>query len=176
MVNVKKINDIIIYFADNVSDLTVTKLMKLFYYVDFISFAEKEKTVTNDIYYKLPYGPVPSFIKNEIDTLAFNTELGKIDPDIGVKDQQLSKYVELKKKKFGNHSGFIIVSKKKRDSTLQNLSKYEIELLKKVVVKYGKKTAKYLSDKTHKEKPYLLTNENAVIDYKLAKMLDLRTI
>ena len=68
-INVDKIKVIISYLADKVDKLYVTKLMKLFYYIDFISYAERKSSITNDVYYKLPYGPIPSFIKSEIDNL-----------------------------------------------------------------------------------------------------------
>lgn len=170
MVNVNKINDILTFFADNIPDLTVTKIMKLFYYVDFVSYAEKDTPVTNDVYYKLPYGPIPSFIKNEINTLTFNTMLGS---EIG--DLQLSKKFSVEQKKIGKYKGYIIKNTGKRGS-LDNLSGYEVGLVKRVLKKFGKSTARELVNSTHKEKPYLLTNENSIIDYELAKLLDLSTI
>lgn len=170
MINIEKVNDILSYFADNVQDLTVTKIMKLFYYVDFISFAEKDIPVTNDTYYKLPYGPIPSFIKNEINTITFSKVLG-----LKANDSQLSKNFSVESKTIGRYKGFIIKNLGKK-TPLKNLSEYEVELVKRVIKKFGTSTAKELTNRTHKEKPYLLTNENSVIDYGLAKLLDLKSI
>lgn len=170
MINIDKINDILAYFADNVTDLTVTKIMKLFYYVDFVSFAEKDTSVTNDVYYKLPYGPIPSFIKNEINTLTFNTVLGS---EIG--DFQLSKNFSVEQKQMGRYKGYVIKNTGKK-GLLNNLSNYEVALVKRILKRFGKSTAKELTNRSHKEKPYLLTNENSVIDYSLAKLLDLSSI
>lgn len=170
MINVSKINDILTYFADNVPDLTVTKIMKLFYYVDFISYAEKDTPVTNDVYYKLPYGPIPSFIKNEINTLTFSTMLG-----LEMGESQLSKNFIVEQKKMGKYTGYVVKNIGKK-SSLGNLSSYEVSLLKRILKKFGKSTAKELVNCTHKEKPYLLTNENSVIEYRLSKLLDLSSI
>ncbi len=170
MINVNKINDILGFFSDNVSDLTVTKIMKLFYYVDFVSFAEKNTSVTNDVYYKLPYGPIPSFIKNEINTLTFKTMLGAEAGDL-----QISKNFGVEQKKIGKYDAYVVKNNGKK-SSLENLSGYEVELIKRILNKFGKKTAKELTDRTHKEKPYLLTNENSIIDYKLASFLNTSSI
>ncbi|MCX6762966.1 MAG: Panacea domain-containing protein [Candidatus Moranbacteria bacterium] len=168
--NIGKINDMLAFFADNVPDLTVTKIMKLFYYSDFISFAEKDTPITNDVYYKLPYGPVPTFIKNEINTLTFSTMLG-----VEIGNSQLSKNFGVEQKQMGRYKGFVVKNTSKK-SNLDNLSSYEVSLIKRVVKKFGNYTAKKLTDQSHKEKPYLLTNENSVIEYKLAKLLDVSSI
>jgi len=171
MINIEKVNDILSYFAENVPDLTVTKTMKLFYYVDFVSFAEKDTPVTNDVYYKLPYGPVPSFIKNEISTIIFKSTL-----HIPVEtDSQLSENFTAERKKIGQYDGFVI-NKKGRKASLTHLSKYEIDLVKRIVKKFGKYTAKQLTTATHNEKPYLYTSENSVIDYSLSKHLNVKAI
>ncbi len=161
-INIAKIKTIILFFADKVKKLHVTKLMKLFYYVDFLAYAERKSSVTNDIYYKLPYGPVPSFIKNEIDNLE----------GLVVEDEfksQFSDIIELKESK--DKYGKLVVPKGKKTYNLKLLSEYERELISGVIKKLGDKTASALTRKTHKEKPYLATSNNAVIDYELANKL-----
>ena len=165
-INIDKIKVIILYLADRVNNLYVTKLMKLFYYIDFISYAERKSSITNDVYYKLPYGPIPSFIKSEIDNLtgSFSEE------DI---KSQFSDIIKLE----GNEDryGKIIVSKNKKYS-LKKLSEYEIDLINRIIKKIGGKTARFLTNKTHKEQPYLLTSKNSIISYELAEMLGGRKI
>lgn len=170
MVNIDKINDILSYFIENVPNLTLTKIMKLFYYVDFVSFAEKETSVTNDTYYKLPYGPIPSFIKNEINTIIFNNT-----QDVEKAESQLSKTFTVEQKMIGRYKGFII-KKTTTKSTLKNLSEYETDLIKRIVNRYGRYTAGQLTTASHKEQPYRLTSKNSIIDYNLSKLLDLKSI
>jgi len=168
VVKIDKIRVISSYLADKIDNLYVTKLMKLFYYIDFISYAERGSPITNDIYYKLPYGPVPSFIKSEIDNLKNPLE------ELGVKiKSQLSSNIKLEE--LANKDGEIIVNVAKRYD-LRKMSEYEKKLVDLVIEKLGKKTSKFLTQKTHKEKPYLFTSRNSVIDYELANSLGGRTV
>jgi len=165
-IDIGKVKIIIAYLADKIDKLYVTKLMKLLYYIDFISYAEtKGSSVTNDIYYKLPYGPVPSFVKNEID----NLEEPVMESEI---KGQFADIIRLDNSKDKN--GKVVVGKKKYD--LKKLSQYEKDLIDEVIKKLGKKTASFLTSKTHREKPYLLTNNNSVIDYELAYRLGGRDV
>ena len=165
-INIDKIKVIISYLADKVDKLYVTKLMKLFYYIDFISYAERKSSITNDVYYKLPYGPIPSFIKSEIDNLtgSFSEE------DI---KSQFSDIIKLEENE--DKYGKIIVSRNKKYN-LKNLSEYEIDLINEIIKKIGSKTARFLTNKTHKEQPYLLTSKNSIINYELAERLGDRKI
>lgn len=157
------------YLADNIKDLYLTKLFKLFYYIDFIAMNERGAPITNDLYYKLPYGPVPSFIKNEIDSLLLrenSEEYGSIffkNLTCGlIKDKEF-KAVLLKKKKDYFYS-------------LRDFSQYERNLLGRIVKKFKNTSSAVLSKKTHKEKPYLLTSDNSIIDYSLATELNPKEI
>jgi uncharacterized phage-associated protein len=165
-INVDKIKTIISYLAEKTDKLYITKLMKLFYYIDFISYAERNSSVTNDIYYKLPYGPIPSFIKSEIDNLVINP----MDKSV---ESQFSDCIKLQEDKDKNGKTIIGFGK---GYNLKNLSEYELDLINEIIKKIGDKTAKALTNKTHKEKPYLLTSENSVISYELANTLGGRDV
>jgi uncharacterized phage-associated protein len=166
-VDLDKVAIITAYFADNTEGLYVTKLLKLFYYLDFISYKLRGASVTNDVYFKFQYGPVPSAIKNEIDTLVVENIMGATYKSI------LSPYVELKRDLINN--GSLIVSKGK-EYNLRKLSNSEIELVKVIAETFKKTNAKTLSNQTHKEKPWLSTSDRSVIDYGLAEELDISKI
>ena len=166
-VDLEKVGIIAAYFADNTKELYVTKLLKLFYYLDFISYKMRGASVTNDVYLKLPYGPVPSTIKNEIDVLSVENILGT-----GFKSQ-LSSYIKLEKGKDDN--GNIVISKGK-EYNLRKLSNAELELMKSIAETFKNTKATTLSNQTHREKPWLSTSANSVIDYKLAEGLDIAKI
>jgi len=167
IIKVDKTKTIILYLAKNVKKLYVTKLMKLLYYIDFLSYAERGSSVTNDIYYKLPYGPVPSFVKSEIDNLE-----GPV-----MEDQFKSQFSDIIDLKNSNDQyGKIVTVKEGKSYDLRLLPEYEKDLIDVVIKKLGDKSASYLTRKTHREKPYLSTSENAVIDYGLAKLLGGRKV
>lgn len=167
-VDIDKIKVIISYLSEKIYKLHVTKLLKLFYYIDFISCAERgdDASITNDIYYKLPYGPVPSFIKSEIDNLE-----GAV-----IEDKFKSQFADIIRLKESEDSyGKLVVSKGKKYD-LRKISPYEKKLIDEIIKKLGGKTASFLTKKTHKEKPYLLTGINSVIDYSLANELGGRKV
>ncbi|MDD4110590.1 MAG: Panacea domain-containing protein [Clostridia bacterium] len=166
IIDFEKINTIASYCAEKTTDLYVTKFLKFCYYLDFISYNQRGASVTNDIYYKLPYGPVPSFIKNEIDNLE-GVILGKESVS------QLSKSIALQTGK--GDFGKVIVNRNKRYN-LKKLSEYELKLLDEIIKTFKGYTARKLSAKTHREKPYIMSSENSVIDYELAKYLDIKKI
>lgn len=166
-VDFEKVGIIASYFADHTKKLYVTKLLKLFYYLDFISYKTRGAPVTNDVYFKLPYGPVPSAIKNEIDILSQDNVLGT-----GFK-RQLSSYIKLQRDE--KDSGNLVININ-RDYNLRKLANSELELLKSITETFKETTAKALSNQTHREKPWLSTSDNSVIDYRLAEGLDAHKI
>ena len=163
----EKVAIIASYFAEHTKELYVTKLLKLFYYLDFISYKIRGSSVTNDVYFKLPYGPVPSTIKNSIDLLSKENIIGKEFKS------QLSPYIELVKDIDGN--GNRIISKGKKYN-LRKLSNSEIELVKCLAKTFENTKSKTLSSQTHREKPWLSTSDSSVINYGLADGLDVSKI
>jgi uncharacterized phage-associated protein len=166
-IDFEKVGIIASYFAENTKELYVTKLLKLFYYLDFISYKSRGASVTNDIYFKMPYGPVPSNIKDHIDLLSEDNIFG------GEFKSQLSPYIKLEKSADGN--GNLIISKGK-EYNLRKLSNSELELVKCIAETFKDTKAKALSNQTHREKPWLSTSDFSVIDYGLADGLDVEKI
>ncbi len=166
-IDFEKIGIISSYFAENTKDLYVTKLLKLFYYFDFISYKIRGAPITNDIYLKLPYGPVPIAIKNEIDLL---TAKGLMGPKCR---SQLRAYIKLQPDVDENGKR---VTSTNKNYNLRKLSNFELELMKNLAKTFENTRAKTLSRKTHKEKPWRLTSRNTVISYELADELDIKEI
>jgi prephenate dehydrogenase len=56
----EKYKNAVLFFAKNLNkfQLGKTKLAKLLYYLDFISYRDKKKTVTGTLYYKQEFGPL----------------------------------------------------------------------------------------------------------------------
>lgn len=158
-IDLDKVIDILLYLTENIESLYVTKALKIFYYLDFISLSERGAPITNDIYFKLPYGPIPSFIKNEIDNLSVG------------ENSQLKDYFNIEKKGTSK-----LIKKNKGIKRKLKFSEYEKTLIGYVVTKIGKKGTSQIVEKTHKEKPYLLTEDNSIIDYSLSSTLNGRKI
>ena len=166
-VDFEKVGIIASYFADNTDELYVTKLLKLFYYLDFISYKMRGAPVTNDVYFKLPYGPVPSAIKNEIDVLSIENVFGA-----GFKSQ-LSSFIGLESTADANGKKIV---PKKEDYNLRKLSNSELGLIKELAETFKDTKATTLSRQTHNEKPWKSTSDNSVISYELAQDLDVSKI
>lgn len=165
-VDFEKIGLIASYLASNTERPYVTKLLKLFYYIDFVSYNQRGASVTNDTYYKFPYGPVPTLIKNELDLLS-NDLMGS-----GIKTQ-LSRYILLEddSDKFGK-----IVKSKVAPDISKKLSPFERRLVEIVAGTFRITNAKTLSNQTHREKPWLLSSEYSAIDYELSKELNVKKL
>ena len=61
----ERLRELILYVAGRSKDAPkfgATKLNKLLYYADFVSFAKYGRPLTNAQYRKLPYGPVPTSV------------------------------------------------------------------------------------------------------------------
>lgn len=173
---IEKIKSSAYYLVENIGSLYVTKFLKLMYYLDFISVLETGHPVTNDTYYHLPYGPVPTFIKDSVTTL--KEDIKKEQEDI-IKDDSGNdfKMTTVFQEIFSldkDGGTYKIVTKKEPDMT--HLSLYEKGLLDDLVKEFKDKTAKQLVEKTHAEAPYMQTSMLDVIDYKLAFHLDRKTI
>lgn len=163
--NIEKVRAISSYLSNEVAKLYVTKFYKLLYYIDFIAYAKRGSPVTGDLYYKLPYGPVPTLIKNEVDNLSSS------DPEI---KSQLIKNVELVDA-VGDGTKHILNNITKEIDTAA-LSETEWNIVKAVVKKFQKTPSSVLSSRTHREAPYRLTSASSSISYQFANKLDVDSI
>ena len=70
MIPIKKLKAVILFFGTHTDTkfLGKVKLMKLFYFLDFMHVKNYGSPVTYDNYINLEHGPIPSAIKNLVDT------------------------------------------------------------------------------------------------------------
>lgn len=172
----EKIKQSTIYLTAKINKLYFTKFLKLMYYFDFLSILERGKPVTNDIYYKLPFGPVPTFIKEQMNLLS---KKGKEQEKelFSATDSKLFKSIfddVIDLSHDTTTKGFLI--KAKAESDYGYLSDYEKGLLDDISNEFKNKTATDLVKKTHQEPPYIQTPPNNIIDYKLAFYLEIKDI
>lgn len=153
-----KLKAILLYFCKNTNPrfLGKTKLMKLFYFLDFLHIKRYGVPVTYDEYYHLEHGPIPTIIKNLIDNLADN-------PD----DSVLSDTIIIEKNEGQNLQRVVKIRElNKEDESL--LSKSELDVLGEVCARFGEQSTKIVEKASHEEAPWLLTNELEKISYSLA--------
>lgn len=130
--------------------LHATKLNKLLYYLDFVSFRDEEKPVTGDIYIHEKYGPVPASLDAMLATLK---QEGAIDTEIeAYKDGELTR--------------FVIKDDIKIDESV--FSKGQSQLLKDICNEFASWPTDKIVAQTHLEAPWFYSKPWDVVDYKYA--------
>ncbi|MFH0845853.1 MAG: Panacea domain-containing protein [Patescibacteria group bacterium] len=167
----EKIKNSVAYLSSQIPNLYLTKLLKIFYYFDFISVLETGRPITNDTYYHLPYGPIPTFIKDQLTLLKYEVkkEEAEVLNDGFIYGQLVNIFTDIIEFE-ANNGNFILKNKKDADKTY--LSEYELGLLDDIISEFKNTTSSELVTKTHSEVPYSQTSMLNVIDYKLAFHLD----
>jgi uncharacterized phage-associated protein len=129
-----KIGNLLIYLADKMKDLGITKALKLLYLIDEMAVREIGTPVTWLEYKVWEMGPVAVDIYNEIKHLEHSP---------------LSSYINIEIKQAFDYESTIIVPAKEFDDS--EFNDYEIDLLDRVIEKYGSFSAKKLIDILHQE-------------------------
>lgn len=133
-----------------------TKLMKLFYFIDFEHVKKFGTPITFDRYVKLEHGPIPSKIMNLVNAVVDDGEIAiladtiAIQRDPGMDIQRVSSLQPFS------------------DEDRELFSENEIKVLQLVCRKYKDSTAKQLEDISHSEAPWASTKELDDIPYTLA--------
>lgn len=153
-----KIKSIILYFCENTDPkfLGKVKLMKLFYFLDFGHVKKYGTPVTYDQYFNLEHGPVPSVIKNLIDTAADDIDESKLADTISFE----------KPKRIGMFR--ILAAKKFSDIDRGHLSESELSILAEVCQRFGDKNTSFVEAQSHQESPWGETKLLDRIPYTLA--------
>lgn len=155
---IPKLKAILLYFGAYTDKrfLGKVKLMKLFYFLDFMHVKKYGAPVTYDTYVNLEHGPIPSAIKNLIDTadddidssiLADTITFEKSNNQNMHRVKPLRNFTEKDKKYF---------------------SPNELEILQMVCQRFGDKNTKQIEDASHKEAAWKETNLLETIPYSLA--------
>jgi len=151
-INTKKFKNVILYLAQSLGGKIrgKKKLAKLLYFLDFDFYEKYETSVTGSTYKHLPMGPYPSELVDILKQM----------------EQEKSLSINLEE----NGSGYspTEVFKANSEADTKSLSKEEIEILDRVVKKYGELNGTQLEQLTHAEAPYLATELNEEIPYELS--------
>ncbi len=153
-----KLKAILLYLANNTDAkfLGKVKLMKLFYFLDFMHIKKYGTPVTYDTYIHLEHGPIPSAIKNLIDTA---------DDDLD--SSALADTIHFEHPK-GTQMSRILPNRKFTEKDKKLFSETELDILKKVCELFGNKNTQYVEKISHKEAPWDKTSFLDKIPYELA--------
>jgi len=153
-----KLKAMILYFATFTDPkfLGKVKLMKLFYFADFVHVKRYASPITFDNYIHMEHGPIPSTILNLINAVendidnAFLSDTLSVDIKIG----SLQKKIVATRKFIEKDEGYFTPN--------------ELKVMQNVCERFADKTSKFIEDQSHKETAWLSTKELDDIPYTLA--------
>lgn len=151
-INKQKYINALLYFIVNCSNdkLGITKLNKLFYYLDFISYRDNKESVTGETYLHLQMGPFAPHLQDKIIIEAEKQKLITQDKD--------------ESKKFGQRNRYQAIAVP--DTSV--FSPYEKELLNYICKTFKEWNTDQMIAQTHSEAPWVFSEANKSLDYKNA--------
>ena len=148
---VDKFKNVLLYILERCAgkpNVGETVLYKLLYFSDFNYYELYEEHLTGAKYRKLPYGPVPQKLDNIINQMIDSDQIQRIKTEYFDKPQ--TRYIPLVK------------------ADLTRLKASEKEVIDKVIEQLSDWSATAISSYSHKDLPWLASNEGGVINYELA--------
>ena len=159
----------VLKFDEQNQPLYITKLLKLLFYFDFLWYKHQRKSFTGDVYVRLPYGPVPSIIKDQLDLLK-NTNEENEEIDEYDLNSVFSKHLTAEPD--NQTKGYIIklkTGKQEVEKKMDNyLTDWDRALIDELVRVFKETSVRDIVEQTHKEEPYKKTSEMEIITYLLA--------
>lgn len=154
-IDVNKYENAILYFVEHCNNkwLGTTKLNKLLYYLDFISYRDRGSSATFDTYRHLDKGPVP---KNVVEILQKLKNEGKLE----IKEVP---YLN------GTTTKFNLISK----ADTEVFDEYEEKLLHEICKVFKDWSTPKIVDQTHLESPWLYSKMFDDVDYEYAYDIDI---
>jgi transcriptional regulator with XRE-family HTH domain len=146
--NLKKFKEVLLYVLSRVGakpNVGETVLYKLLYFIDFNFYEKYEEQLMGATYIKNTYGPTPLEFQEIIKEMTKENELELVK----------SQYFQRERKKY----------LPRRDSNLTLLSATEIKCIDDVLHKLGSMNATAISEYSHKDVPWMVTNPKEIIDY-----------
>jgi len=150
-INYEKAIETIVWIASNKPGIDIYHVAKILFYADKMHVNKYARPILGDIYIRMPYGPVPSGVRDII------TENTWLPPDIN--EKAANAFVV---DKSNNHKLAAT-----RQPNMDFFSASDIECLSESLSKYGSMSFAELKNLTHSEKCYYETDSNDKIDYVL---------
>lgn len=142
------------YIAEKVGNLYLSSLNKILWYIDFLHFKYRLRSVTGLRYIKYTYGPViENFAYNEI--IAYPSDKYTVE-QYEMPDGAIQTVI----KSTGNYD-------------LSVFDEKELAIIDKVINLLKDKTCREISEMSHKEKGWCETPKKELISYEFAKDIEL---
>ncbi|MGL6168716.1 MAG: type II TA system antitoxin MqsA family protein [Fusobacteriaceae bacterium] len=148
--NLKKIENMILYFLETCNNVYKTKLNKLMWYADFRNYQKNETSISGLVYTHKPFGAVPVGID----------EMLKCFESIAIEEKENENM---------GYTYFQINPLKKPE--LSVFTPEELKTLENISNKFKNYGNRKISDYMHLEKAYIATVDNDKIEYHFAKEL-----
>ncbi len=146
--NVQKFREVLLYILNKVgakSNVGETVLFKLLYFIDFDFYEKYEEQLIGATYKKSTYGPTPIEFESIVNEMIADKEIEKVKSEYFQREQK--KYLPL------------------RDTCLDLLSAKELKLIDGVLNRLADKNAAQISEYSHGDIPWKVTEYMEVIDY-----------
>ncbi len=155
---IQKLQAMIRYFATYTDPrlLGKTKLMKLFYFTDFMHVKKYASPITYDNYVHLEHGPIPSTILNLVNSVENDTDNALLADFLSVEVTE------------GSPIRKIVPGRKFTEKDAEYFSPNELETLREVTQRFATKTGGFLERISHNETAWRTTDELEDIPYTLA--------
>lgn len=149
--HVEKFKQVFLYMIERVGARTnvgMTVLYKLLYFIDFDYYEKYEEQLMGLTYFKNTHGPTPREFKKIVDEMIAQGEVEKVK----------SNHFQYEQIKF--------LPIKSPDLSL--LNGRELEMIDDVLDRYGNKTASELSDLSHQDTPWRMAKDKEDLEYEYA--------
>ncbi len=146
--NVTKFREVLLYILTKVGakpNIGETVLYKLIYFIDFDYYEKYEEQLIGATYIKNTFGPTPVEFISIINQMIEKGEVERVK----------SSYFKKEQTKYLPH----------RNAQLDLLSAKEIKLIDEVLARLADKNASQISEYSHGDIPWVVTEDQCVIDY-----------
>jgi transcriptional regulator with XRE-family HTH domain len=146
--NVQKFREVLLYILNKVGakpNVGEAVLYKLLYFIDFDFYEKFEEQLIGATYKKNTFGPTPIEFAAIVDRMIADKEIEKIKSEYFQKEQK--KYLPL------------------REARLDSFSGRELKLIDEVLNRLADKNASQISEYSHGDIPWKVTEEKEIIDY-----------
>jgi transcriptional regulator with XRE-family HTH domain len=146
--NLKKFKEVLLYILEKVgskSNVGMTVLYKLLYFIDFDYYEKFEEQLVGATYIKNHFGPTPVEFKKIVESMELKGELETVKSKYFLHEQ--TKYLP------------------RRESDISVLNAREIKHVDEVLSRLSDKNATELSDYSHQDIPWLIAKDGQIIKY-----------
>jgi transcriptional regulator with XRE-family HTH domain len=146
--NLSKFKEVLLYILNNVGskpNIGESVLYKLLYFIDFNYYEKYEEQLIGATYIKNNYGPTPKEFIMVIEEMQDQEDVVKVE----------GKYFQYPQRKY----------LPLRSPDLSGLKASELKMIDDVLEKFSDINAKQISDYSHKDVPWLTTEDGEIIDY-----------